>query len=163
MAKSPADRKWAPWKFWLQTFLRCRFEKTRYQNPHVAGAAGLLPPGEEVGPHCSLRRPTRDRDGIQVSGGAIVREQFQQQIRGGYRKRCRHLGRLPRGGFGKTPTPFLGYPFLLEDCAKVKTPVRNKEPYFKVDPAFDKASYCKRYELPCRRLVLERSTVRRVL
>jgi hypothetical protein len=67
------------------------------------------------------------------------------------------------GRVGKTPTPFLGYPFLLEDCAKVKTPVRNKEPYFKVDPAFDKASYCKRYELPCRRLVLERSTVRRVL
>jgi hypothetical protein len=44
----------------------------------------------------------------------------------------------------------------LEDCAKVKTPVRNKEPYFKVDPAFDKASYSKRYELLCRRLVLER-------
>ena len=38
----------------------------------------------------------------------------------------------------------------------MKTPVRNKEPYFKVDPAFDKASYSKRYELLCRRLVLER-------
>lgn len=60
------------------------------------------------------------------------------------------------GRFGKTPTPFLGYFFLLEDCDKVKTPVRNKEPYFKVDPAFDKASYSKRYELLCRRLVLER-------
>lgn len=60
------------------------------------------------------------------------------------------------GRFGKSPTPFLGYFFLLEDCGKVKTPVRNKEPYFKVDPAFDKASYSKRYELLCRRLVLER-------
>jgi hypothetical protein len=60
------------------------------------------------------------------------------------------------GRFGKTPTPFLGYFFLLEDCDRVKTPVRNKEPYFKVDPAFDKASYSKRYELLCRRLVLER-------
>lgn len=60
------------------------------------------------------------------------------------------------GRFGKTPTPFLGYFFLLEDCERVKTPVRNKEPYFKVDPAFDKASYSKRYELLCRRLVLER-------
>ncbi len=58
--------------------------------------------------------------------------------------------------FGKTPAPFLGYFFLLEDCPKVKTPVRNKEPYFKVDPAFDKASYSRRYELLCRRLVLER-------
>jgi hypothetical protein len=38
----------------------------------------------------------------------------------------------------------------------VKTPVRNKEPYFKVDPAFQGASYSKRYELLCERLVLER-------
>jgi hypothetical protein len=60
------------------------------------------------------------------------------------------------GRFGKTPAPFLGYFFLLEDCAKVKTPVRNKEPYFKVDPVFEKASYSKRYELLSRRLVLER-------
>src|SRR5580704_16850128 len=60
------------------------------------------------------------------------------------------------GRFGKTPAPFLGYFFLLEDCDRVKKPVRNMEPYFKVDPAFDKASYSKRYELLRRRLVLER-------
>jgi len=60
------------------------------------------------------------------------------------------------GHFGKNPAPFLGYFFLLEDCERVRTPVRNKEPHFKVDPAFDKASYSKRYELLCRRLVLER-------
>jgi hypothetical protein len=60
------------------------------------------------------------------------------------------------GRFGKTPAPFLGYFFLLEDCDRVKTPVRNQEPYFKVDPLFDKASYSKRYELLCRRLVRER-------
>ena len=51
------------------------------------------------------------------------------------------------GRFGKTPAPFLGYFFLLEDCVKVRTAVRNKEPYFKVDPLFDKASYSRRYEL----------------
>ena len=60
------------------------------------------------------------------------------------------------GRFGKTPPPFLGYFFLLEDCDRVKTPVRNKEPFFKVDPAFEKASYSKRYELLACRLVLER-------
>lgn len=32
----------------------------------------------------------------------------------------------------------------------------NKEPYFKVNPVFDKASYSRRYELLCRRLVRER-------
>jgi len=60
------------------------------------------------------------------------------------------------GRFGKTLPPFLGYFFLLEDCDRVKTPVRNKEPYFKVDPVFATASYSKRYELLARRLVLER-------
>jgi Restriction endonuclease XhoI len=60
------------------------------------------------------------------------------------------------GRFGKTPAPFLGYFFLLEDCDRVKTPVRNKEPYFEVDPVFKKASYSRRYELLARRLVLER-------
>jgi len=60
------------------------------------------------------------------------------------------------GRFGRSPTPFLGYFFLLEDCARVKTPVRNKEPYFSADPIFDRASYSRRYEVLCRRLVLER-------
>jgi len=74
------------------------------------------------------------------------------------------------GRFGLSPAPFLGYLFLLEDRANVKVPVKNKEPYFKVDPIFAGESYehkkhgtrfkgvtySKRYELLCRRLVLER-------
>jgi hypothetical protein len=74
------------------------------------------------------------------------------------------------GRFGNSPTPFLGYFFLLEDRDRVKTPVANKEPYFPVDPVFQgertKARngkeryagvcYSKRYELLCRRLILER-------
>jgi hypothetical protein len=69
------------------------------------------------------------------------------------------------------PAPFLGYLFLLEDRQSVKLPVANKEPHFKVDPAFcglhlppskhgavkrPGISYAQRYELLCRRLVLER-------
>jgi hypothetical protein len=74
------------------------------------------------------------------------------------------------GRFGNSPIPFLGYFFLLEDRDNVKTPVGNKEPYFPVDPVFrgevrptakgeDRyagVSYGRRYELLCRRLVLER-------
>lgn len=60
------------------------------------------------------------------------------------------------GRFGKAPAPFLGYFFLLEDCDRVKRPVRNREPHFKVDPIFEKASYSQRYEFLLRRLVLER-------
>lgn len=60
------------------------------------------------------------------------------------------------GRFGTSPRPFLGYFFLLEDCEKVHRPVKNEEPYFEVDPVFKNASYSKRYEILCRRLVLER-------
>jgi hypothetical protein len=73
--------------------------------------------------------------------------------------------------FGPTaPPPFLGYLFLLEDHDEVKAPVKNSEPYFGVDPVFrgepyktknggtgyKGVSYSKRYELLCRRLVLDR-------
>ena len=60
------------------------------------------------------------------------------------------------GRFGTAPRPFLGYFFLLEDTPKVHQPVGVVEPYFSVDPAFKEASYSRRYELLCRRLLLER-------
>ncbi len=60
------------------------------------------------------------------------------------------------GRFGKHQAPLLGYFFLLEDCAKVHATVANSEPYFEVDPVFKGASYAKRYEVLCERLVLER-------
>jgi hypothetical protein len=57
---------------------------------------------------------------------------------------------------GSGPKPFLGYFFLLEDCDRVHQPVKNSEPYFKVDPEFNHATYAKRYELFIRRMVRER-------
>lgn len=45
------------------------------------------------------------------------------------------------------------YFFLLEDCAKAKETVRVKTPHFSVDERFQKASYHRRYELLCERLV----------
>jgi len=55
-----------------------------------------------------------------------------------------------------SPQPFLGYFFMLEDCPKSQSPVKVYEPHFKVFPEFVGASYCRRYELFCRKLVLER-------
>jgi hypothetical protein len=55
-----------------------------------------------------------------------------------------------------SPQPFLGYFFMLEDCPKSQSPVKVSEPHFKVFPEFAGASYCRRYELFCRKLVLER-------
>jgi hypothetical protein len=58
--------------------------------------------------------------------------------------------------FGSAIRPWIGYLFLLEDCASSTRPVGVKEPHFKVFPEFRDSSYAKRYELFCRRLVLER-------
>jgi hypothetical protein len=60
------------------------------------------------------------------------------------------------GAFNKTIRPWLGYVFLLEDCESSRRPVKVKEPHFKVFPEFVNASYAKRYELFCRKLVRER-------
>lgn len=74
------------------------------------------------------------------------------------------------GRFGEgAPPPFLGYLFLLEDQENVKRPVANKAPYFSIDPVFrgqpetagnrtryKGVTYAERYEILCRRLVLER-------
>jgi restriction endonuclease XhoI-like protein len=60
------------------------------------------------------------------------------------------------GAFNSGVQPFLGYFFLLEDCQASNRPVKVREPHFKVFPEFVGASYMKRYELFCRKLVLER-------
>ncbi len=56
----------------------------------------------------------------------------------------------------ESPQPFLGYFFMLEDCNASNRPVSVEEPHFKVFPEFVGASYMRRYELLCRKLVLER-------
>ena len=58
--------------------------------------------------------------------------------------------------FGSAVRPWIGYMFLLEDCPRSTAPVSVKEPHFKVFPEFRNSSYAQRYELFCRRLVLEK-------
>ena len=60
------------------------------------------------------------------------------------------------GAFNKSIRPWLGYVFLLENCEASRRPASVKEPHFKVFPEFVGASYAKRYELFCRKLVRER-------
>lgn len=60
------------------------------------------------------------------------------------------------GALNKTITPWLGYIMLLEDSPRTNSPVAVREPHFKVLPEFDGASYSRRYELFCRKLVRER-------
>ena len=59
------------------------------------------------------------------------------------------------GAFNKSIRPWLGYLMLLEDCKASQTAVKVTEPHFKVFKEFRGASYAKRYELFCRKLVRE--------
>lgn len=58
--------------------------------------------------------------------------------------------------FGSAVRPWIGYIFLLEETPRSTTSVAVKEPHFKVFPEFRGSSYARRYELFCRRLVLEK-------
>lgn len=60
------------------------------------------------------------------------------------------------GALQAAPPPWLDYLFLLEDCARSRAPVGVVQPHFPVLPEFRDSSYAQRYELLCRKLVLER-------
>lgn len=59
------------------------------------------------------------------------------------------------GAFGDQSRPFLGWLMVVEDAPQSRKGVRNDEPLFKVFPEFSGASYLKRYDLLCQRLVKE--------
>lgn len=59
------------------------------------------------------------------------------------------------GAFGKQPRPFVGWLIMVEDAPKSRSPVRDSSPHFSVFEEFKGASYLKRYDLLCQRLVQE--------
>jgi Restriction endonuclease XhoI len=59
------------------------------------------------------------------------------------------------GAFGESQKPFLGYFFVLEDCAKSLSRVNIQSPHFPALPEFKDTSYAARYEILCRKLVQE--------
>ncbi len=60
------------------------------------------------------------------------------------------------GAFKPSARPWLGYLMLLEESPGSLSPVRAREPHFKVFPEFKEASYARRYELLLTKLVRER-------
>ncbi len=57
--------------------------------------------------------------------------------------------------FGKQPRPFVGWLMMVEDASESRSPVRDSSPHFPVFEEFKGASYLKRYDLLCQRLVQE--------
>jgi hypothetical protein len=60
------------------------------------------------------------------------------------------------GVFPPQQQPWLGYVLVVERSAKSTAPVRVKEPFFPTLEEFHNTSYLTRYEILCRKLVLER-------
>lgn len=60
------------------------------------------------------------------------------------------------GAFGDQPHPFIGWLTLVEDAPKSRTPVRADSPHFEIFKEFQGASYLKRYDLLCQKLMKER-------
>lgn len=59
------------------------------------------------------------------------------------------------GAFGKQPRPFVGWMMIVEDAPKSRSPITDRSPHFPVFPEFQGASYLKRYDILCQRLVQE--------
>lgn len=57
------------------------------------------------------------------------------------------------GAFGYQPQPFVGWLMMAEDAPESRRPVRDNSPHFPVHPAFENASYLKRYDILCQHLV----------
>lgn len=136
--------------------MRRRAEQARREDSDSIGVAGLLPCRKEVGLDCSFKRTTRDGNGVKSQVGPSFGNNFNNRSEEAIGSATDLWVAFREGRLGSAPPPFLGYFFLLEDCTNVRRPVGNKEPYFKVDPVFREASYSRRYEVLCRRLVLER-------
>jgi hypothetical protein len=59
------------------------------------------------------------------------------------------------GAFGKQPRPFVGWMMLVEDAPKSRSSIRDRSAHFLVFPEFQGASYLKRYDILCQRLIQE--------
>lgn len=57
--------------------------------------------------------------------------------------------------FGKQPRPFVGWLMMVEDAPGSRSPIRDTSPHFPVFEEFKSASYLKRYDLLCQKLVQE--------
>jgi hypothetical protein len=59
------------------------------------------------------------------------------------------------GAFGKQPRPFVGWMMLVEDAEASRSSIRDSSPHFPIFKEFVNASYLKRYDILCQRLVQE--------
>jgi hypothetical protein len=114
-------------------------------------------------------RPTKEWDLLVVVDGQLLASiEFKSQVGpsfgNNYNNRTEEalgsatdlLTAYREGAFKDSSRPWLGYFMLLEETPRSLSPVKVAEPHFPVFEEFREASYAKRYELFCLKLVRER-------
>ena len=127
---------------------------------HTDGRVDLTIPG--------FYRPAKNWDLLVVSRGRLVAAvEFKSQVGPSFGNNFNNraeeaLGNavdlntaFREGVFGESAKPFVGYFFVLEQCARSTSPVRFTSPHFAAMPEFENTSYAARYEILCRKLVQE--------
>jgi hypothetical protein len=114
-------------------------------------------------------RPTKSWDVLIVSRNRLVAAvEFKSQVGPSFGNNfnnraeeaigaaCDFWTAFREGALGDQPRPFLGWLILVEDSPRSRAPVQRLDaPHFDVLEEFAGASYLGRYEILCRKLVLE--------
>ena len=113
-------------------------------------------------------RPTKEWDLVAVVDGQLLATiEFKSQVGSfgnNFNNRVEEalgsatdiLAAYREGAFKPSLKPWMGWLMLLEDAHGSRHPVRVSEPHFEVFGELKEASYAKRYEVFCERLVRER-------
>ncbi len=106
-------------------------------------------------------RPTKDWDVVVVAERQLVlvlefKSQVGPSFGNNYNNRTDLWTAYREGALAPSPRPCLGYFMLCEEAPESTRPVRVQEPHFRVFDEFRDASYARRYELLCQRMVRER-------
>ena len=133
--------------------------------------AGVSPGGIHAGKTTlpGYFRPTKDWDLVAVVDGKLLAVvEFKSHVGPSFGNNFNNrieeapgsakdlLSADREGVFKPSQKPWLGWLMLLEDVDKSRAPVRVSEPHFDVFEEYREASYAKRYELFCKRLMQER-------
>lgn len=113
-------------------------------------------------------RPTKNWDLLVIDSGKLIAAlEFKSQV-GSFGNNFNNRAEeaigtavdlwtaFREGAFAASPPPFLGWLMLVEDAPGSRAPVRETSPHFPVLPEFRNASYIERYNILCKKLVLEK-------
>jgi len=161
----------------IKHFWKTRAKQARKQGAKTgardAGERTAVTGGQQMNGFIAVEipgwyRPEKKWDLLVISDGELVAGiEFKSQVGSfgnNYNNRTEEAigsatdiwAAFREGAFKPSARPWLGYMMLLEEAPGSMSPVKAREPHYKVFPEFRDASYGKRYEILLTKLVRER-------